>query len=253
MESYLSTLNPQDRYSLLSLIEPKDNISEVSAGSSCDVAMDLHEENKRLKRQLAYYKQQWNEIKTQKERIEASLESLRGLVSLYMGSETKLVQKSNTEKQFWRKVQIDNLLDKSDPPPDYPFPEAELPSTRAQVQKLAADLSSTLKELNSLKAKHEKLENNYSCLSVTHTQYKHEAEKLHEADQKKLKAIVRRVQYLVGEKTRVEEEVKRQSAYVTKLELRLVQDETRLKEIKNYKKPLSARLMEPLQVDYKFE
>mmetsp|Transcript_34720 Transcript_34720/g.61086 ORF Transcript_34720/g.61086 Transcript_34720/m.61086 type:complete len:253 (+) Transcript_34720:424-1182(+) len=252
MESYLSTLNPQDRLSLLSLLEPQDDASDASTNSKCEAAEDLQEENKRLKRQLAYYKQQWNEVKDQKERLETALESLRGLVSHYMGSESKLLQKSIAEKQFWSKVEVDNLLDKSEPPPDFPFRE-ELPMTSSTIQKLSGDLAAALKELNALHFKHDKLQASYETLSASYTQFKVDSEKQQETDNKKLKGVIRRVQYLVGEKSKLEEETKRQSAYITKLELRLVHDEAKLKEVKNIKKPLSSRLMESLPFAYKFD
>jgi DNA repair exonuclease SbcCD ATPase subunit len=252
MESYLSTLNPQDRLSLLSLLSPKDDASEVSESSRDERDEDLQEENKSLKRQLAYYKQQWTEMKAHKERTETAMESLRSLVAHYMGSESKLLQKSAAEKQFWSKVQVNDLLDKSEPPPDFPLPPNELPSTKATVQKLTAALAQTTKELTSLMSRHEKLQLNYDSLSATHTQLKIEGDKQQEACKKQLKGAVRRVQYLVEEKSRLEDELKRQGAYVTKLELRLVQDEARLKEVKN-KKALASRLQEPLGLVYKFD
>jgi chromosome segregation ATPase len=252
MESYLSSLNPQDRVSLLSLLPLNDDASEVSDSSKAERDEDLLEENKTLKRQLAYYKQQWTEIKAHKDRTEAAMESLRSLVAHYMGSESKLLQKSAAEKQFWGKVQVHDLLDKSEPPPDFPLPPNELPSTRATVQRLTADLAQTTKELNSLMGRHEKLQVSYDSLSTAHTQLKIEGDKQQEASKKKLKGAVRRVQYLVEEKSRLEDELKRQGAYVTKLELRLVQDEARLKEIKN-KRTLASRMQEPLGVVYKFD
>ena len=161
--------------------------------------------------------------------LEENTDTLRALVVEYMGGPTPAVrQQSDRERRFWEELATPGLLAASEPPADYLADEEnELATTvdpvrAVQVEAMRAGLIRARADAKALRNEVERLRTSRDAVRAAHITGKKEARQLALRQQAHLVGAVRRIAYLVSERTRQRAQLRAKDAYVARLESKLL-------------------------------
>jgi len=198
----------------------------------------ITKENLALKREVSYNQRTNHESQGKAGDLEKNMGNLRDLVINLVSENNKSKKREVWEKNFWQSINAHQLLFDSEPPEDYPIQKLSnpVPCTMDEWNRVNIQNRKLTEELKNLQKRLDQAENHRDDLFRNRNDLSREATSENTKLKKQLLGSVRRIQYLVEEKQRLQDEVTKNTKYSNKLEMTLVQYNL---EIQTLKKTIS--------------
>eukprot|EP00347_Sterkiella_histriomuscorum_P018528 403345168 len=188
----------------------------------------LMQENISLKKQSIYLDRSNKELTHKTSVYQSQIQNLRAFVVHLTNDLDGHKKKDFRQTQFWKALQADQVIQDSEPPNDYPTPidcnDKNIFIVRQDLERLQHENKKYLNDLKSLTAKLESTQESLKKQTEKKNQLKKESNQLITQMKNQLLGAVRRINYLVEEKRKAEEENTKRSKYTAKLELKIVQE-----------------------------
>ena len=172
--------------------------------------------------------------------LENNSQTLRKLLTELLGRPSEAKRQSSEEKAFWDAMATPEVLSKSRPPSSFQidnFDGLEIvqahPKYSQELDAVRAKMRQSEIQLKKIQNKYEDLQKEYSAQRAAATARDAAAKALIERQRKWLMGTVRRIKWVIKRREEVETQLKDRSAYVSKLETKLLHQAMLLRKLRS--------------------